>query len=108
MLYTLLALAALTPPMSAGTFHKICSFNDFHKDVFYDGPCLETTITDRSGHFGVNYTFKRMAVFVEFGKHQGRWTPVKINGLPGMRYEITRDHYDYSTLDVNQIQLEVH
>ena len=103
-----LAIALLLAPMpNEPTVKRHCTFDNYQTNEYYDGPCLETPIMDASKNFGMVYRFKKQVIKIMFSDEQGQWAKVTINGEIGMRYEIDREHYHFSTLDVNHVDLEV-
>ena len=105
--FALLASAALAPQSSVETYRKHCTFEDFRVDgSYFDGPCTEVNFMGEP-KLRVVYKFKGHLVTIVFGESQGQWSQVTINQEMGMRYQVSRVHNEFSTLNVNHISLVV-
>lgn len=91
---------------SNGPFQQHCVYDNYRTNEFYEGACSETWDSNGSRLEAV-YMLPKRTLRIVYGKSQGKWTNIKFGTEPGMRYEIDRTHYEYTTLDVNGEELEV-
>jgi hypothetical protein len=103
-----LAASASTVALSAFGQDKAasvpeCSYSNIATNKYVDGPCLMRTI-QIGGNYALTLTFADgTRVQVEYLESQSgnhRW---KINGQPGMGFELNRYHLRGAALDLKQI-----
>jgi hypothetical protein len=90
-----------TAPAMAETFAAKCEYwADTPKGDYEKAPCLVSYGQDKTGRFETTVTMdKRVFRIVELNR-QSTWATVTINGRPGMRYELNRQAFDFSTMDL--------
>jgi uncharacterized cupin superfamily protein len=88
------ALAAILASIASAAATE-CSFYNVETSGSLEGGCS----VDYEGEGEVIRIGNTKFVFVESGR-QGQWSVGSLNGKPAVRYEINRDAYSYSTLDL--------
>jgi len=63
----------------------------------YSGPC-RVSIASNQGQFVQTVTMGKVVIRLVETKRQGQWATYTIDGRPGVRYEVNREEYRYSTL----------
>ena len=102
----LIAFAAvLAAPFAAKGYSAQCSYWSA-KGGFYQGACLVSPSADIRGPYRETVIMPNKSVrLIETGR-QGQWATYTIDGKAGVRIEIDRETYRYSTLTLD-MSLEV-
>lgn len=102
-LAAILGLALSNWSAEAAAERAKCSLNDYRANVFLEQVPCSVTWTDP----GAVVTIRGRVYRVIEVARQGQWASVQINGRPGMRYELNRSEFRYSTSDVNGLSIDI-
>ncbi len=81
---------------------KTCSYSNLDTNVFADGSCTMQD-TKLNGNFTYLMNFKNgTKASIEYLEAQGGMHSWRINGKPGMGFEIDREHLIGGTVDLKQ------
>ena len=102
ILGSLVAMPGMARPSQP--FAVGCSyFNTETNDLQESDKCVATYSEDAEGRFTETYQIDGQVVAkITHLDRQGQWAAITFNGKPGMRYEINRENYEFSPMDLSE------
>jgi hypothetical protein len=100
--FLILCLPMRSQAAADGPYRMKCDYFETQGRHESDVLCSVTYSKNSDGRLVETVQFNARTVRIVYLSRQGQWARVTINGKPGMRYEIYREEFSYSTDDLTE------
>ncbi len=96
------ALITISSGAAAENYKRHCSYFNYTTNESYEGACTAVELPSAELPRKREYRFNKKVVRVTIHQSAGIWASIELNGKLGMRYEIDRANFSYSSRDLTE------